>query len=68
VRLEYAADELRIEVTDTGRGAGLERSFVEGQGVTGMRTRAGAVGGTLEAGPRAGGGFTVRARLPVAAP
>jgi signal transduction histidine kinase len=68
VRLEYAADELRIEVTDTGRGAGLERSFVEGQGVTGMRTRADAVGGTLEAGTRAGGGFTVRARLPVAAP
>jgi signal transduction histidine kinase len=66
VRLEYAADELRIEVTDTGRGAGAERSFAEGQGVTGMRTRADAVGGTLEAGPRPGGGFSVRARLPVA--
>jgi signal transduction histidine kinase len=66
VRLEYAADELRIEVTDTGRGAGAERSFAEGQGVTGMRTRADAVGGTLEVGPRPGGGFSVRARLPVA--
>jgi signal transduction histidine kinase len=36
-----------------------------GQGIPGMRERAAALGGTLEAGPRAEGGFRVRATLPV---
>src|SRR5215218_1872524 len=36
-----------------------------GQGIPGMRERARALGGTLEAGPRPGGGFRVRASLPV---
>ena len=36
-----------------------------GQGIAGMRERARALGGTLEAGPRPGGGFRVQASLPV---
>lgn len=46
----------------TGDG-GAGRS--EGNGIAGMRHRAAAFGGSLEAGPRAGGGFEVRARIPV---
>ncbi|MEV0563487.1 histidine kinase [Dactylosporangium sp. NPDC050588] len=37
----------------------------EGNGIAGMRHRAAAFGGSLEAGPRAGGGFAVVARIPV---
>jgi signal transduction histidine kinase len=40
-------------------------SRASGQGIPGMRERARALGGTLEAGPRPGGGFRVRASLPV---
>jgi signal transduction histidine kinase len=39
---------------------------VDGNGVRGMRERAGAVGGSLQAGPTPdGAGWTVRARLPL---
>ncbi|SDS25528.1 sensor histidine kinase [Jiangella sp. DSM 45060] len=37
-----------------------------GTGIAGMRARAEAVGGRLQAGPRTGGGFAVHARLPLA--
>ncbi|MET7423315.1 histidine kinase [Dactylosporangium sp. NPDC005555] len=36
-----------------------------GNGIAGMRHRAAAFGGVVEAGPRPGGGFEVRARIPV---
>jgi signal transduction histidine kinase len=39
-----------------------------GAGIAGMRERAGAFGGTLEAGARPGGGWRVRAVLPIRAP
>jgi signal transduction histidine kinase len=57
--------ELVVEVTDAGAGV----SVVEGgRGVAGMRSRARALGGDLQAGPRQGGGFRVYARLPVEVP
>ena len=61
VRVEHGRGELVVEVTDDGRGRGDGRS---GHGIDGMRERAAALGGELEAGPRAQGGFRVRARLP----
>ncbi|GAA3887619.1 histidine kinase [Saccharothrix violaceirubra] len=56
------AAELVIEVRDDGRGGvGL------GRGITGMKERAGLLGGTVTAGPGTSGGFHVTARLPLAA-
>ena len=54
-----------VEVVDDGRGGSGNGSVGAGQGIPGMRERARALGGTLEAGPRPGGGFQVRASLPV---
>lgn len=67
VQLNWEPQGLRIEVIDDGRGAGAGLNGIEtggGQGIRGMTERATLHGGRLEAGPRAGGGFTVRALLP----
>jgi signal transduction histidine kinase len=64
VSLGYHDGELRIEVSDTGRGPAIGPSPT-GHGLVGMRERAAAVDGTVQAGPRPGGGFLVAARLPV---
>lgn len=65
LRLRYATDELVVEVADDGRGAAADGSVGGGNGLTGMRERAAALDGSLEAGPLSGGGFRVRARLPL---
>jgi signal transduction histidine kinase len=62
VRVRYGAEDVVLEVTDDGRVNGNGR--VGGHGIAGMRERAAAVQGTLEAGPRPEGGFRVTARLP----
>ncbi|MEO3750873.1 histidine kinase [Streptomyces sp. B6B3] len=56
---------LLVEVVDDGRGTGARDGAGGGFGLVGMRERAAAVGGTLECGPAPGGGFRVRAELPV---
>ena len=61
VRLRYDADALTIEVDDDGRAVHPPQP---GNGMAGMTERARALGGTLDAGPRPGGGFRVLARLP----
>jgi signal transduction histidine kinase len=70
VKLRYRADEIAIDVIDTGHGpsAGTGPGAVggtAGHGQAGMRERAAAVGGTVQTGPRPGGGYQVTARLPV---
>jgi signal transduction histidine kinase len=66
VSIDCHDEELSIEVTDDGRGAGNVESIAPaGYGITGMRERAGLLGGQLTAGPRPGGGFRVAARLPL---
>jgi signal transduction histidine kinase len=68
VTLSYADTDLRLEITDDGDGSGDSASQGAGHGIAGMRERAAAARGTLEAGPRPGGGFRVSARLPLSAP
>jgi len=63
VHIEQTDDGLTVEVTDTGRGGVPAEGG--GTGLAGMRERVEALGGTLDAGPRAGGGFRVRAVLPM---
>jgi signal transduction histidine kinase len=63
VRIRYLAAELEIDVADDGRGAGPAAGG--GLGLIGMRERVAVHGGVLESGPRTGGGYRVRARLPI---
>jgi signal transduction histidine kinase len=69
VHLQWKPDALEVTVSDDGRGAAARASGgteTGGTGVEGMKERATAFGGTLSAGPRRGGGYVVRARLPLA--
>ena len=61
VRLRYDDAGVELEVTNTGRPMVAGRA---GLGIVGMRERAAASGGTIEAGPRPRGGFLVRVRVP----
>ncbi|MFF8670004.1 sensor histidine kinase [Streptomyces sp. NPDC015242] len=64
VRIDCRADALAVRVDDDG-GARPGAPPAPGLGLLGMRERVTALGGRLRAGPRDGGGFTVRAELPV---
>jgi signal transduction histidine kinase len=71
VALTYGHDALGLQIDDDGAGgdapagSGNSRGEGSGNGIAGMRERALALGGDLEAGPRPAGGFRVRARLPL---
>jgi signal transduction histidine kinase len=64
VRVRYEPDDVVVEITDDGRARVNGGVRAGGHGIAGMRERAAAVQGTLEAGPRPEGGFRVLARLP----
>jgi signal transduction histidine kinase len=65
VVVRYSTQQLELEVADDGRGS--RDSDGAGQGLVGMRERVALYGGDFDAGSRNGGGFVVRARLPLAA-
>jgi len=68
VHISYGEEALTVEVTDDGRGAATALSAVgAGIGLIGMRERVEIYGGQLTSGPREGGGYAVRAILPVVA-
>lgn len=64
VIIEYRDDELRVEITDDGRGG---VGGPAGYGIAGMRERVALLDGAFDAGPRPGGGFRVAATLPTLA-
>jgi signal transduction histidine kinase len=65
VRLSYGESELCVQVDDDGPTLRAGHTNGSNKGITGMSERAQALGGTLRAGPRPGGGFSVQARLPL---
>jgi signal transduction histidine kinase len=81
VTLRYDPGEVLIRIADDGgdtpgpsnlprlgAATSVMKNEALGHGLAGMRDRVGLYGGTLAAGPCAGGGFEVAARLPVPAP
>jgi signal transduction histidine kinase len=64
VALEYATNQLRIEVRDNGHGA--VSSNGGGHGLIGVRERVKLYGGEMSTGSANGGGFILSARLPLA--
>jgi signal transduction histidine kinase len=66
-QLRWLADAIEVTVSDDGRGAAARSANAKagGTGIEGMRERATIFGGTLTAGLRRGGGYVVRARLPL---
>ena len=66
VTVRYEDGLITLEITDTGHGPRGAQGT--GHGLVGMRERAAMFGGELEAGRADGGGFTVRARLPLPTP
>ncbi|MBW4715543.1 sensor histidine kinase [Saccharothrix sp. SC076] len=67
VRIARLDDRVELEIADDGFGTPHDLVAVSGgNGLIGMRERAGVLGGSLEAGPNPGGGWRVRAVLPLA--
>ncbi|MFI6345676.1 sensor histidine kinase [Streptomyces sp. NPDC050560] len=64
VEVRRTPGALRLRVDDDGPATGAEAGG-SGNGLAGMRERAAALGGTIEAGPRDDGGFRVLAVLPL---
>jgi signal transduction histidine kinase len=68
VTVRRLPDALVVEVEDDGRTAATVAADGRqgaGHGLAGMRERVRAAGGSVEAGAREGGGFAVRATLPL---
>jgi signal transduction histidine kinase len=63
VDVRYTADTVELEIANDGRSDVAATG--DGQGLVGMRERVLLCGGTVESGPRNGGGYAVRARIPV---
>ncbi len=68
VRVDFGQEQLDLEVIDSGGRTQLLQPPLGGHGLAGMRERVAMYRGQLEVGPQPGGGFAVRARLPLPAP
>jgi two-component system, NarL family, sensor histidine kinase DesK len=61
IGIEQRRDAIRLEILDDGVGGSIDPN---GSGLIGLRERLSRVGGSLEAGPSAGGGFRLTALVP----
>ncbi|CAL9434001.1 two-component sensor histidine kinase [Streptomyces sp. DH-12] len=69
VLVRHSGRDITVEVGTDGPGAGAVASpGGSGRGLAGLRERVDVLGGAFEAGPRPGGGFAVRARIPTGSP
>jgi signal transduction histidine kinase len=66
VVIRVDGDMLELDIIDDGRGRSAGRLNGSERGIAGMRERVALYGGDIATGPHQGGGFAVRARLPVA--
>ncbi len=66
VRIGWGEDVLVLEISDDGRGPGTVSGGSGGHGIAGMRERAALHGGSIHAAAATGGGFIIRACLPLA--
>jgi signal transduction histidine kinase len=65
VTLAFRDSRLELEIVDDGVRQGDHSDANGRQGIVGMRERVALLGGELETGRRAGGGFRVAARVPI---
>jgi signal transduction histidine kinase len=65
VTLAFREAGLELEIVDDGVRQSDQSDDRHGQGIVGMRERVALLGGDLETGRRAGGGFRVAARVPI---
>ena len=65
VNVRWGESVLELEISDDGRHKRSAKRTAGGHGIAGMRERVALHSGSLDAGARPNGGFTVRARLPL---
>ncbi|RLK25298.1 histidine kinase/DNA gyrase B/HSP90-like ATPase [Micromonospora sp. M71_S20] len=68
VRVHHGEGETTVEISTDGSGSGSASPGGSGRGLAGLRERVTALGGDFSAGAQTGGGFLVRARIPVGNP
>src|SRR5580765_7047312 len=65
VSVRYGPDSLELEIADDGGAGGAARAPGGGHGLVGMRERVALYGGRFQATRIPGGGFVVKAALPI---
>jgi signal transduction histidine kinase len=68
VQVRHGEKEITVKVDTDGAGSRTRGPGGSGRGLAGLRERVDVLGGDFSAGPRPGGGFLVRARIPVGSP